>query len=101
MSKPKWMNEKSPSKLGRLQEEKARKHVNSGAVWFDQYDLDIKEGDDNYLVDVKNMKKSITLSDTSIKKLFQKAMQEGKTPAYLIYMGDYTIKAVITRSPSK
>jgi len=98
--KPKWMNEKSPSKKGRDQEEKARKHINSGAVWHDQFDLDIKEDDTTYLIDVKRAEKSITLSDKSVQKLFRKAMEENKSPAYLIYMGPYVLKCTIERSPT-
>lgn len=94
-------NSKSHSEKGREQEDKARKHINSGAVWFDQYDLDAKgsDGKEIFLIDVKRAPKTITLSKNKVEKLFRQSALEHKTPAYLIYIGDYVLKCVIERQP--
>lgn len=95
---PKYLREKkSVSKEGRDQEEIARKHINSGAVWFDSFDLSTKD----LLIDVKKVitQKQITFHIDKIKKLFDKAIDEKKTPVYLTYIGDYVLKIIIERNP--
>jgi hypothetical protein len=94
---PDYLNDKTPQKKGRDQEDKARKNINSGAVWFDKGDLSTKD----YLIDVKRCKKSHTISVKAIKKLFPEAVQQGKDLAFLIYIGDYTVQAVVKRNPEK
>jgi len=97
---PKYLrNKKSISKQGRDQEEKARKHINSGAVWYQPMDLDT----DECLIDVKKVikQKQITLSKNKIKELFNAAMTEHKIPCYLIYIGDYVLKVVVERNPDR
>lgn len=100
---PSYMNDKedSPSKRGRKQENKARLHINSGAVWFDKGDLSVKEGADKYLLDVKHTNgKTFTLNKLKCAKLFEMAMSKQKIPAYLIYFGDsFIVKCVIERCP--
>ena len=95
---PRYLREKkSVSKEGRDQEEIARKHINSGAVWFDAFDLNTKD----LLIDVKKVitQKQITFHIDKIKKLFDKAMDENKTPVYLTYINNFVLKTVIERNP--
>lgn len=95
---PRYLREKkSISKEGRDQEEIARKHINSGAVWYDAMDLNTQ----NYLIDVKKVitQKQITLNKDKIKKLFDTAMTENKIPAYLVYIDNFILKVVIERNP--
>lgn len=101
MSIPKYLRKKedSPSKKGRDQEEKARKHINSGAVFFDKYDLTAEQKDDIILIDVKRSEKTIRLSAEKTEQLHREAMIQHKTPAYLIYLGDYVLKCIIERNP--
>ena len=102
MSLPKYLNkEDSPQKQGRKQEKRARQHINSGAVWFDQFDLDQLSDKGNFLIDVKKAvkQKQVAISEVKVKKLFTRAMDENKTPAYLIYLGDYIIKAIVEKNP--
>lgn len=94
---PKYLKTESLSKQGRNQETIARKHINSGAVWFDQYDLTVTNVDENYLIDVKKVitQKSFNISLKHIDKLYKVAIP--KTPMLLIYLGNYVIKAIIQR----
>ena len=95
-----YLNEESPSKQGRQQEKKARLHINSGAVWFDKNDLTVVEANETYEVDVKKVvkQKSFTFSLEKLDSFYKNSVP--KTPIYLIYIGDYVIKAVIQRSPN-
>jgi len=90
-NKPKYLNEKTPQKRGREQEEKARRHINSGAVWFDKGDLDYKKMN----IDTKNANKQFTLKLSNIKKHYKDSIP--KEPVFLIYFKDYVIKAFIQR----
>lgn len=91
----------SPSKKGRKQEKKARLHINSGSVWFDRGDISIVEGDDKYLLDVKRTDgKTFQLNKEKVAKLFEIAMQQQKTPAYLVYFGDeFVVRCIVSRCP--
>lgn len=97
--KPNYFNEKSDSKRGIEREDKACKQINSGRVWFSPRDLTVTGTDEEYLVDVKDVKKqkSYRLSLKDVERFFNQAIP--KTPVYLIYMGDYIIKASIQRNP--
>ena len=90
----------SPSKKGRKQEAKARQHIASGSVWFDQYDLDAEKNGDKYLIDVKRTDgTTFQLNKKKLEKLFKAAIKQGKAPAYLIYFGDdFIVKCVIQRN---
>lgn len=97
MSLPKYLNPDSPSKQGRKQEKKATQQINSGAVWFSPADLKVKETTEEYLVDVKKVvtQKSYSLNLKEVEKLHKQAGL--KTPVFLIYIGDYVVKAVIQK----
>ena len=97
MGLPGYLKPDSPQKKGRKQEEKARRTINSGAVWFDPADLEVTEGNEKYLVDVKKVvtQQSFKLNLKDIEKLHRQAVL--KTPVYLIYIGDYVVKAVVQR----
>jgi len=101
--KPKYlMKEDSISKQGFDQEEKARKHIASGKLWFDSYDLS-QLGKDKFLIDVKKVvsQSGIRLSKKNIKKLFETAMRQDKNAGYLIYIGDFVLKVMVERNPEK
>lgn len=104
MGLPKYLQRKedSPSVKGRKQEDKARKHINSGSVWFDQMDL-TQEGEDRFLIDVKRTDaKSFALNREKMTLLFERAMKEQKTPAYLIYFGEeFVCKVIVERNPER
>lgn len=100
MSKvPDYLKEESSTKQGNKQEEIARKHINSGRVWFDENDLTVKGTNEDYEVDVKKVikQKGYRLSLEEIDKFFKRSIP--KTPIYLIYIGDYVVKASIQRKP--
>lgn len=94
---PDYLKDKSPQKKGRNQEDKARKHINSGAVWFQKGDLSTKD----YLIDVKKVKKSHQINLQDIKELWCHAVDDGKDLALLIYIGDFVVQAVVKRDPDK
>ena len=94
---PNYLKPDSPQKQGRKQEKKATQNINSGAVWFDPADLNVVETTEKYLVDVKKvvLQKSYTLNLEEIEKLHKQAKL--KTPIFLIYIGNYVVKAVVQR----
>ena len=94
---PKYLLPDSPQKQGRKQEKKATQTINSGNVWFDPRDLIVNEDNENYLVDVKTVviQKSYKFLLKDIEKLYKQAGL--KTPVFLIYIGDYVIKAIVQR----
>ena len=95
---PKYLQKQSPQKKGRKQEKKARKHINSGAVWFDKYDLSTKE----FLIDVKRTEKeSIKLSLQKLRELYDESVNQGKTGAMLIYIGDLLLQLTIKKRPKE
>ena len=101
--KPKYlMKEDSISKQGFNQEERARKHIASGKVWFDQYDL-TQLGEEKFLIDVKKVisQSGIRLTKKKIKKLFETAMRQNKNAGYLIYLDDFVLKVIIERNPDR
>lgn len=96
MSKqPNYLNPDSPQKKGFKQESKAQKTIASGRLYFDPADLNVKENTENYLVDVKKVvtQKSYQLKLDDIEKLYSQA--KTKTPVFLIYIGNYVVKAVV------
>ena len=89
-----YLKEKSASKKGRDQEDVARKHINSGAVYFDKGDLDFKDLN----IDVKNTdKKQYIFKIKDIKKHYLDSIP--KTPVFLVYIGDYVLKTYVQRRP--
>jgi hypothetical protein len=94
---PKYLTEESNAKKGRKQEKKATQQINSGTLYFSPRDLVVKETDEDYLVDTKLVvtQKSITLKLDDVEKFHRQAKL--KTPVYLIYLGNFIIKAVIQR----
>ena len=98
---PNYMKEDSPQKQGRKQEKKATQHINSGAVWFDLGDLTVMETNENYHVDTKKvvLQKGFNLSLKDVDKLYNEA--GSKTPMFLIYIGDYLVKAVVQKIHKK
>jgi hypothetical protein len=94
---PSYLNPDSPSKKGRKQEKIAKQTINSGTLYFDPRDLKVETSDENYLVDVKLavIQKQITLKLEDIEKFHKQAKL--KTPVYLLYIGDFVIKAIIQR----
>ena len=103
MSKlPSYLTEETPQKKGRKQEKIARQTINSGgSCFFDKADLEVKGSDDNYRVDVKKvvLQKSYTLSLKDVEKFYRESSPQ--TPVYLIYIGDYCIKAIVERVKKK
>ena len=96
---PNYLNETPHQQKGRDREKKARNSINSGAVWFDPRDLQVKETDENYLVDVKDVskQKGFRFSLADIDTFYKQAGT--KTPIYLVYIGKYLIKASIQIQP--
>ena len=96
---PSYLTKKSdsPQKQGRKQEKIARQTVNSGAVFFDKGDLEIKDSNDEYRVDVKKviLQKSFQFTLKDIDKFNKQSSPQ--TPVYMIYIGDYVIKAIVER----
>jgi len=94
---PKYLIPDSPQKKGRKQEKKAMQTINSGGVWFDPADLNVTEATEKYLVDVKKVvtQKGYILFLKDIEKLHRQAGI--KTPVFLIYIGDYVVKAIVQR----
>ena len=102
MSKfPNYLIEKSPQVKGRKQEKIARQTINSGSTFIDKADLEVKDNDDSYRVDVKKvvLQKSYTLSLKDVEKFYRESSPQ--TPVYLIYIGDYCIKAIVERVKKK
>lgn len=98
---PSYLTEKSPQVKGRKQEKIARQTLNSGAGWFDKADLEVRDDSDEYRVDVKKvvLQKSYTLSLKDVEKFYRESSPQ--TPVYMIYLGDYCIKAIVERIKRK
>ena len=95
-NKVNYLKKETPQKRGRLQEEKARKHINSGAVWFDKGDLDYKD----FNIDVKlTDKKQYTFKIKDIEKHYKDSIP--KTPVFLVYLGNYVLKTFIQRNTDR
>ena len=96
-----YFTERSPQKKGRQQEKIARQTINSGTIFFDKGDLEVKDSNDSYRVDTKKvvLQKSYTLSLKDIEKFYRESSPQ--TPVYLIYIGDYCIKAIVERVKKK
>lgn len=95
---PKYLNKSdTPQVKGRKQEKIARQTVNSGAVFFDKADLEVKDSNDEYRVDVKKvtLQKSFNLSLKAIDKFYKESSPQ--TPVFMIYIGDYIVKAIVER----
>ena len=97
MTIPKYLRPDSPQKIGRKKEKKATQTINSGAIWFDKGDVQVKGTDENYHVDVKTVvtQKSYKVLLKDVEKIHREAGI--KTPVILIYMGPYVIKSIIQR----
>jgi hypothetical protein len=96
-----YLKEDSPQKKGRKQEKIARQTINSGTFFFDKGDLEVKDSDDQYRVDTKKvvLQKSYTLSLKEIEKFYHESSPQ--TPVYLIYIGDFCLKAIVERVKTK
>lgn len=90
--KPKFLEEETPQKSGRKREDIARKHINSGAVWFDFGDLSVGE---DVVLDVKERKKSFTLSLSEVDKFYKRVAP--RSPGYLVYLGEYVLHISVMR----
>jgi hypothetical protein len=101
MNLPKYLTPDSPQKKGRKQEKKACQTINSGALYFDPRDLFVTTSNEDYLVDTKKitLQKSFQFSLKDIEKFYKQSGK--KTPAYLIYIGDYVVKCIIQKLPKK
>jgi len=101
MGIPSYLNPDSPQKKGRRREKKATQTINSGTLHFDPRDIKVTETDENYLVDTKDvsLQKSFKLNLDDIEKFYKQS--KTKTPVYLIYIGDYVVKAIIQRNYHK
>ena len=95
--KPKYLIEESHQMKGRRQEKKAALSINSGSIWIDKGDLEVKDGNEKYHVDVKTVlkQKSYKLSLTEIDNIWNDAGT--KTPVFLVYIGDYVIKCIVQK----
>lgn len=98
---PKYLQDESFQKKGRLQEKKAALSINSGSVWFSKGDLTVKETDETYHVDVKTVvkQKSFKLSLKDVDKIWNDSGV--KTPVIMVYLGDYIIKGIVQKVPNK
>lgn len=96
---PRYLQEVSHQKKGRLQEKKAALSINSGSVWFSKGDLTVKESDEIYHVDIKTVvkQKSFKLSLKDIDKIWNDAGV--KTPVIMIYINDYIVKCIVQKNP--
>jgi len=97
MGLPGYLNPDSPQKQGRNQEKIAKQTIDSGRVWFDPADLQATEANEDYLIDVKKVvtQKTFQLNIKDIEKLHKQALT--KTPMFLIFIGDYVVKAAVQR----
>ena len=95
--KPKYLDDTSPQKKGRLREKKACQTINSGATFIEKGDLIVTETDEDYCVDTKDVsvQKVFQLSLKNIDKFYKQAIP--KTPVIMIFMGDYIIRALIQK----
>jgi hypothetical protein len=92
------MKKKSNKKKGQKFEEKVRKTINSGALWFNKGDLET----DDYLIECKHTeKKGFRISTKLLEKLWDEALSSNKLPFLVIEIeGEneiFTIKADIEK----
>ena len=96
---PKYLTktEDTPQVKGKKYEKIARNTINSGAVFFDKSDIEVKDSNDQYRVDTKlvTTQKGYTFSLKHIDKFYRESMPQ--TPVYLIDIGDYRVKCIIER----
>ena len=94
---PKYLtkSEDTAQVKGRKYEKIARNTINSGAVFFDKGDLEVKDGNDQYRVDTKLVteQKGYTFSLKHIDKFYKESMPQ--TPVYIIKIGKYRIKCIV------
>jgi len=91
------MKRKSKNK-GRKFEEKVRKTINSGQLWFDKGDLKSKD----YVIECKFTEKTgYRITKKLLKKLWEEALEANKMPALVIGIQDeqdkWIVKAVIEK----
>ena len=86
----------SPQSKGRKQEKIARQTINSGTVFFDKADLEVKDSNDEYRVDVKYTEnKSYSFKIKDLDKFYSEASPQ--TPVYIIYLGKYRVKCIVEK----
>lgn len=91
-----YLTEKTPQKKGRDQEKIARQTINSDTFFIDKADLEVKDSNDQYRVDVKyTEKKSFSFSEEKVDKFYKESSPQ--TPVYLVYLGKYRLKCIVER----
>lgn len=76
------------------QEKRIQRQLASGALWTHKGDLI----DDECMYEVKGSKKSVTINEKMLKKIYEEAWKEGKKPVLIVEIGTtpkYIFKAEI------
>ena len=92
------MKKKSSKKKGQKFEEKVKKTLNSGALWFDKGDLKTK----NHVIEAKfTEKKGFRITLKLLQKLWEEALESNKLPALVVGIQDgenlWMIKAIVEK----
>lgn len=96
MKKVNYLADSTPQVKGRKQEKIARQTINSGTFFFDKADLEVKDSNDQYRVDVKyTERKSYSFTIKGLDKFYAEASPQ--TPVYIVYIGKYKIKCLVEK----
>ena len=91
---PKYLQQ-NVKRQGQKAEKKAKRTLNSGALWFDKGDLKTNK----YLIEVKHTnKKSFRITDKLLSKLINEAYSIHKEPLLIIYINKYKVTAKIEKN---
>jgi hypothetical protein len=75
-------------------EDKVRKSINSGALWFDKGDL----SSNDHLIDCKYTDKgSYRITTATLQKIWNESFDANKLPALIIGIKDWILTVKITR----
>lgn len=92
------MKKKSNKKIGNDFEEKVQKTINSGALRFDKGDLKT----DNYIIECKyTEKKGFRITTKILRKLWEQAYDQNKTPKMVIGIKDEDNDWILTVNVNK
>lgn len=101
-NKPKYLNDKTIKEKSQNQEKTIAKKgfvtPASGAFWPFKADVAFED----FLVEAKRTdKKGMRLTEKVLKKIFNEAIDEGKTPGMEIEFKDYYIQGIVFRKVKK
>lgn len=98
MGIPKYLIKKETGKdMSNKQENKVRKQLASGALWFAKGDITT----DTHMIECKTGRKQVTITGKILKKIYKEAWKEGKLPGMVIEIGEYTLSGMVFKEKGR